>query len=73
MALSGVGRGPRWNKLNPGGPAGRTLGQHLLLDHSFKSTDAWMWGGVAYVFASVVFFNILVNLALAFLSSACPL
>lgn len=68
--LSGISRGSRWQKPSPGGPPGRTLGQQLLLDHSFHGGNAWVWAGVAYLFASVVFFNILVNLALAYLSSA---
>lgn len=42
----------------------------MLLDHSFHGGNAWVWAGVGYLFASVVFFNIVINLALAFLSSA---
>ncbi len=41
-----------------------------LLDHTYKTSNKWMWGGVAFIFAAAVFFNLLVNLALAFLSSA---
>ena len=41
-----------------------------LLDHTYKTSNKWMWGGVAFIFAAAVFFNLLVNLALALLSSA---
>ncbi len=46
------------------------MGTQLLLDHTFKTNDKWMWAGIGFVAAAVVFFNVLVNLALAYLSSA---
>ena len=64
-------RAPRWQHTDPtGGVTAHTVGTQLLLDHTYKTSDKWLWGGVAFVFAAAIFFNLLVNLALAMLSSA---
>ena len=61
-------RAPRWQHVTPGGT--HTVGTQTLLDHTFKTNDKWMWAGIGYVAFAAVFFNVLVNLALAYLSSA---
>ena len=64
-------RAPRWQHLDPAGDVtAHTVGTQLLLDHTFKTSDKWLWGGIAFVFVAAIFFNLLVNLALALLSSA---
>ncbi len=64
-------RATRWQHTDPaGGVTEHTVGMQTLLDHTYKTSNKWMWGGVAFIFAAAVFFNLLVNLALALLSSA---
>ena len=63
-------RAARWQHVDPTGTSTNTVGMQTLLDHTFKTNDKWMWGGIAYTLFAAIFFNCLVNLALATLSSA---
>ena len=42
----------------------------LLLDHTYKTNNKWMWGGVAFLLAAGIFFNLVLILSLSLLSSA---
>lgn len=60
-------RAKRWDIPNPNGTPGVTMGQQLMLDHSYKMTNAYKWGGVGVVIFTTILFNILIWVALAVL------
>ena len=50
---------------------GRTVGQQLMLNQSFKTSMGYKWGGLAVVIFSSFLFNALIWLALAALKGQC--
>ena len=54
----------RWSQyIDP--VTGRTVGQQLMLNQSFKTSMGYKWGGLAVVIFSSFLFNALIWLALA--------
>ena len=64
---------PRWSKYTDP-VTGRTVGQQLMLNQSFKTSMGYKWGGLAVVIFASFFFNGLIWLALAVLKGFvhCP-
>ena len=57
---------PRWSEFKD--PiTGRTVGQQLMLDQSFKTSMGYKWGGLGVVIFASVLFNALIWLVLAVL------
>ena len=57
---------PRWSQYTDP-VTGRTVGQQLMLNQSFKTSMGYKWGGLAVVIFSSFLFNGLIWLALAVL------
>ena len=61
---------PRWSKYTDP-VTGRTVGQQLMLNQSFKTSMGYKWGGLAVVIFASFLFNGLIWLALAVLKGSC--
>jgi Plant PDR ABC transporter associated len=56
---------PRWN--TPSLVPGLTLGQQLLSDHSYKTTNGYKWAAIGMVLFYTILLNCCIWLALAVL------
>ncbi len=62
-------RAPRWQK--PSNVPGVTIGNLLLEQRAFENSTAWLWTGVPFIFCSIILMDVMIVLALTFLSCAC--